>query len=167
MPWSVKESEPFLLKGEVQFCELSCFSILSLFGDDVRDSSLLPCLHLILNSILPIPKNLLLINLLEFLEYIASESGFPSIHVTDEYNICILFSQKTGAKIFGGIPLLFHERLQIDFWVALPDHNFLFFLNHFPFGYWLLFGFSGVFLLLIIIFRFLLIIFFRFLLLPN
>ena len=71
--------------------------------------------------------------------------------MTDKYDVCFLFSQKTGTKIYSGIPLLFYEDLQFDFRVALYAFYCLFFLSYFLFGYLLLFGFSKIFLLLIII----------------
>ena len=73
MTGCVEEGKSLLLQGEIELRELSGLPVFSLLRDHVRDSCLLPRLHLVLSSIALGVGELLLINLLQLSHNVASE----------------------------------------------------------------------------------------------
>jgi hypothetical protein len=92
VPWGIEQSESFLVEGEVQFGELSCFSVLSFFGDDIGDACLLPGLHFVFHRILSVSEYFLFVDFIEFFQDVADESRLACIDVSDKDDARVLIS---------------------------------------------------------------------------
>jgi hypothetical protein len=93
----------------------------------------------------------LFVDFFEFFENVAGEGRLAGIDVSDEDDVRVLFCQEGGAEVSGGVSLFFHEGFQVDLWVALPDDYLFLFLDDFSLDWLFLFGFGGVFFLLVVV----------------
>ena len=90
MTRSIKQRKTVILERETHLSIFPSFAINPLLRDDVRYTSLLPSLHLVVSRILLGLSQLLLIYLLQFLDNIASKGRLARINMAYKDDIHIL-----------------------------------------------------------------------------
>lgn len=95
--WGIEEGETLLLEGEVELGELTGLSVLTLLGDNIGNSCLLPCLHLVLRCVLLGFVEFQVVYFLQLLHDVTGEGRLSGVDVANEDDVGVILGEECSA----------------------------------------------------------------------